>query len=150
MGYVDKTPEHTENIEYKLDKSPEEWRNLLSDMEFFVLREAGTERPGTGELLYENRAGMYHCKACDAELFSSETKFDSHCGWPSFYDPDEKGAVVYIEDRSLAPRVRTEVRCANCGSHLGHVFNDSPETPTGLRYCMNSVALRFEPGSGKN
>ncbi|USR79592.1 peptide-methionine (R)-S-oxide reductase MsrB [Arcanobacterium pinnipediorum] len=150
MGYVDKTPEQTENIDYKLNKSPEEWRNLLSDMEFFVLREAGTERPGTGELLYEDRAGMYHCKACDAELFSSETKFESHCGWPSFYDPDEKGAVVYIEDRSLAPRIRTEVRCANCGSHLGHVFNDSPETPTGLRYCMNSVALRFVPGEEQN
>lgn len=146
MAFADETPKYTEKIEYKLNKSPEEWRNLLNDMEFFVLREAGTERPGTGELLHENRAGMYHCRACDAELFSSETKFDSHCGWPSFYDPDEKGAVVYIEDRTLAPRIRNEVRCATCGSHLGHVFNDSPQTPTGLRYCMNSVSLRFEPG----
>ncbi|WP_216379763.1 peptide-methionine (R)-S-oxide reductase MsrB [Arcanobacterium phocae] len=150
MAYAEQTPKPTENIEYKLDKTPEEWRNLLTDMEFFVLREAGTERPGTGELLHENRSGIYHCRACDAELFSSETKFDSHCGWPSFYDPDEKGAVVYIEDRTLAPRIRTEVRCANCGSHLGHVFNDSPQTPTGLRYCMNSVSLRFEPDGGDN
>ncbi|QJC21245.1 peptide-methionine (R)-S-oxide reductase MsrB [Arcanobacterium buesumense] len=150
MGYADQTPQPTDDINYKLNKTPQEWRNLLTDMEFFVLREAGTERPGTGELLYENRPGTYHCKACDAQLFSADKKFDSHCGWPSFYDPDEKGAVVYIEDRSLAPRIRTEVRCATCGSHLGHVFNDSPQTPTGLRYCMNSVALRFVPGEDHN
>lgn len=130
--------------DFKVNKTDAEWKNLLSDMEFFVLREAGTERPGTGEYLNENRSGMYHCRACDAELFTSATKFDSHCGWPSFYDPDEKGAVIYLEDMSLG-HMRTEVQCASCGSHLGHVFNDAPHTPTGLRYCMNSVALRFEP-----
>ncbi|AWA44096.1 peptide-methionine (R)-S-oxide reductase MsrB [Trueperella pyogenes] len=129
---------------FRVNKTDEEWRNLLTPMEFNVLRLAGTERPGTGELLHEDRAGMYHCRACDAELFRSATKFDSHCGWPSFYDPDEKDAVIYVEDRSLG-MVRTEVQCANCGSHLGHVFPDAPQTPTGLRYCMNSVALRFEP-----
>ncbi|MGV4375873.1 peptide-methionine (R)-S-oxide reductase MsrB [Trueperella pyogenes] len=129
---------------FRVNKTDEEWRNLLTPLEFNVLRLAGTERPGTGELLHEDRAGMYHCRACDAELFRSATKFDSHCGWPSFYDPDEKEAVIYVEDRSLG-MVRTEVQCANCGSHLGHVFPDAPQTPTGLRYCMNSVALRFEP-----
>ncbi|PIN51316.1 peptide-methionine (R)-S-oxide reductase [Trueperella pyogenes] len=129
---------------FRVNKTGEEWRNLLTPLEFNVLRLAGTERPGTGELLHEDRAGMYHCRACDAELFRSATKFDSHCGWPSFYDPDEKDAVIYVEDRSLG-MVRTEVQCANCGSHLGHVFPDAPQTPTGLRYCMNSVALRFEP-----
>lgn len=129
---------------FRVNKTDEEWRNLLTPLEFNVLRLAGTERPGTGGLLHEDRAGMYHCRACDAELFRSATKFDSHCGWPSFYDPDEKDAVIYVEDRSLG-MVRTEVQCANCGSHLGHVFPDAPQTPTGLRYCMNSVALRFEP-----
>lgn len=129
---------------FRVNKTDEEWRNLLTPLEFNVLRLSGTERPGTGELLHEERAGMYHCRACDAELFRSVTKFDSHCGWPSFYDPDEKDAVIYVEDRSLG-MVRTEVQCANCGSHLGHVFPDAPQTPTGLRYCMNSVALRFEP-----
>ncbi|ALD73257.1 peptide-methionine (R)-S-oxide reductase MsrB [Trueperella pyogenes] len=129
---------------FRVNKTDEEWRNLLTPLEFNVLRLAGTERPGTGELLHEDRAGMYHCRACDAELFRSATKFDSHCGWPSFYDPDEKDAVIYVEDRSLG-MVRTEVQCSNCGSHLGHVFPDAPQTPTGLRYCMNSVALRFEP-----
>lgn len=130
--------------EFKINKTDAEWKNLLNDMEFFVLRQAGTERPGTGEYLHEDRSGMYHCRACDAELFTSSTKFDSHCGWPSFFDPNEKEAVIYLEDDSLG-HMRTEVQCASCGSHLGHVFPDAPQTPTGLRYCMNSVALRFEP-----
>ncbi|KTF04177.1 MULTISPECIES: peptide-methionine (R)-S-oxide reductase MsrB [Trueperella] len=129
---------------FRVNKTDDEWRDILTPMEFNVLRLAGTERPGTGELLNEDRPGMYHCRACDAELFRSTTKFDSHCGWPSFYDPNEKGAVIYVEDRSHG-MVRTEVQCASCGSHLGHVFPDAPHTPTGQRYCMNSVALRFEP-----
>ncbi|MFP7696361.1 peptide-methionine (R)-S-oxide reductase MsrB [Trueperella sp. LYQ143] len=122
--------------------SEQQWRQLLTPIEYHVLRQAGTERPGSGELLYEQRSGMYHCRACDQPLFTSKTKFDSHCGWPSFYDPDEREAVVYVRDHS-AGMVRTEVRCARCHSHLGHVFSDAPHTPTGLRYCMNSVALRF-------
>jgi peptide-methionine (R)-S-oxide reductase len=128
---------------YKVSKSDQEWREQLSSQEYAVLRQAGTERPWTGELLDEQRTGVYRCRACDAELFRSDTKFDSHCGWPSFYSPLAGDAVELIEDRSLG-MVRTEVRCANCGSHLGHVFDDAPQTPTGDRFCMNSVSLTFE------
>lgn len=128
---------------YDVTKTDEDWRSELSPEEFAVLRQAATERPWTGELLDEKRTGIYRCRACGNELFRSDTKFDSHCGWPSFYAPKESDAVELIEDRSLG-MVRTEVRCATCGSHLGHLFDDAPQTPTGDRFCMNSVSLTFE------
>ncbi|RKR75322.1 peptide-methionine (R)-S-oxide reductase MsrB [Frondihabitans australicus] len=133
-------------MEYKVEKSDAEWREQLSAEEFAVLRQAATERPWTGELLDESRAGLYTCAACNAELFKSGTKFDSGCGWPSFYESVRPEAVELDEDNSLG-MVRTEVRCANCGSHLGHVFPDGFGTPTGDRYCMNSLSLNFEPAA---
>ncbi len=131
-------------MSYPTEKSESEWRAELSADQYAVLREAATERPWTGELLDESRAGLYTCAACGNELFKSGTKFDSHCGWPSFYESVRPEAVELIEDRTHG-MVRTEVRCAQCGSHLGHVFPDGFGTPTGDRYCMNSIALTFTP-----
>ena len=127
---------------YNVDKTDEQWRAELSPVEYSVLRQAATERPWTGELLDENREGVYKCKACGNELFRSTSKFDSHCGWPSFYIPTEEDAVKLVRDSTLGME-RVEVRCSNCGSHLGHVFDDAPTTPTGDRFCMNSVSLSF-------
>jgi peptide-methionine (R)-S-oxide reductase len=121
----------------------EVWREKLAPAEFAVLREGATERPWTGELVDESRAGLYTCKACGNELFESGTKFDSGCGWPSFYKSVRPEAVHLLEDDSLGIE-RTEVRCARCDSHLGHVFPDGVGTPTGDRYCMNSLALNFD------
>ncbi len=129
-------------MDYPIKKTDEQWQQELSDFEFHVLREGGTERANTGELLNENREGVYSCKGCGAELFRSVAKFDSHCGWPSFYEPKIGDAVELIEDRSHG-MLRTEVRCAACGGHLGHVFEDAPQTPTGDRYCINSVSIKF-------
>jgi peptide-methionine (R)-S-oxide reductase len=128
--------------DYPVEKSPEEWRRSLSTEAYHVLREHGTEHAGTSPLNDEHRAGLFHCAACGAPLFTSDTKYESGSGWPSFFRPIP-GAVATSEDSSHLMR-RTEVHCANCGGHLGHVFPDGPQ-PTGQRYCTNGVALRFEP-----
>jgi peptide-methionine (R)-S-oxide reductase len=126
-------------------KSEDEWKAELSPEEYHVLREAGTEAPWTGEYVSTKTVGVYNCRACGTELFRSDTKFDSHCGWPSFYQPTESDAVTLLEDSSLG-MVRTEVRCANCDSHLGHVFEgEGYPTPTDQRYCINSVSLALAP-----
>jgi peptide-methionine (R)-S-oxide reductase len=129
---------------YQVDKSDAEWREQLSRDEYAVLRQAGTERAFAGEYTDTKTVGVYRCRACNAELFKSETKFDSHCGWPSFYAPLAEDRVEYIEDNSHGMK-RVEVRCANCGSHMGHVFDDGYGTPTGQRYCINSISMTLEP-----
>ena len=126
----------------------DELRKRLDPLSYAVLCEGATERPFTGEYTDTDTVGSYRCKACNAELFRSETKFHSGCGWPSFYAPTQDDAVVLIEDRSLAPRIRTEVRCASCESHLGHVFEgEGFDVPTDQRWCINSVALYLEERS---
>jgi peptide-methionine (R)-S-oxide reductase len=132
-------------MSYEVKKTDEQWRAELSPQEYAVLREAGTERPFVGEYTDTTTEGVYSCRACGAELFRSDTKFESHCGWPSFYDPADSDAVELIEDRALG-MVRVEVRCARCGSHLGHVFEgEGYATPTDQRYCINSISLRMTP-----
>jgi peptide-methionine (R)-S-oxide reductase len=122
--------------------SDEEWRQRLTPEQYHVMRGHGTERPGSCALLHEKRAGVFTCAGCDQELFASKLKFESGTGWPSFNDP-VPGSVEEETDRSYG-MVRTEVHCSHCGSHLGHVFPDGPP-PTGLRYCINGVALNFKP-----
>jgi peptide-methionine (R)-S-oxide reductase len=129
----------------KVNLTEAEWRERLTPEEYHVLRQAGTERPFTGEYTDTKTRGVYRCRACGAELFRAEAKFDSHCGWPSFYQPTEADAVVLIEDRSLG-MLRTEARCAACNSHLGHVFTgEGYATPTDERWCINSISLALEP-----
>ncbi|MCW2945757.1 MAG: methionine-R-sulfoxide reductase [Actinoallomurus sp.] len=126
-------------------KSDDEWKAQLSPEEYHVLREAGTEAPWTGEYVSTKTTGVYKCRACDAELFRSDTKFESHCGWPSFYQPTESDAVTLLRDTALG-MVRTEARCAHCDSHLGHVFEgEGYPTPTDQRWCINSVSLTLAP-----
>ncbi|HET7329040.1 MAG TPA: peptide-methionine (R)-S-oxide reductase MsrB [Nocardioidaceae bacterium] len=125
--------------------SDEEWRQRLSRQEYAVLRQGGTEAPGTGEYENTKTAGVYRCRACDAELFRSTEKFESHCGWPSFFAPLAEDRVTYIEDTSMGMK-RVEVRCAACDSHLGHVFEgEGYDVPTDQRYCINSISMRLEP-----
>ncbi|HEX4724335.1 MAG TPA: peptide-methionine (R)-S-oxide reductase MsrB [Pseudonocardiaceae bacterium] len=129
----------------KVVKSDQEWRDQLSEQEYAVLREAATERPFTGEYTDTRTVGVYRCRACGTELFRSDTKFDSHCGWPSFWSPLAGDSVILREDRGFGG-VRTEVLCANCHSHLGHVFEgEGYKTPTDQRFCINSISLTLEP-----
>jgi peptide-methionine (R)-S-oxide reductase len=130
-------------MEQKVTKSDQEWREQLTPMEYEVLRRKGTEPPFTGEYVYSKDDGIYRCRACGAELFSSGDKFDSGTGWPSFTRPIDSGSVDERADNSLLMR-RTEVLCSRCGSHLGHVFPDGPRDAGGMRYCINSAALDLE------
>jgi peptide-methionine (R)-S-oxide reductase len=134
---IEMTQEH-----FPVDKPDTEWRKVLSEDQFRVLREHGTERAGASPLNYEKRTGIYHCAACGQALFESNTKYESGSGWPSFFRP-LPNAIATTTDQSLG-MTRVEVHCQNCGGHLGHVFNDGPQ-PTGQRYCMNGVSLKFEP-----
>jgi peptide-methionine (R)-S-oxide reductase len=132
----------------KVVRSEEEWRARLDPAEYAVLRQAGTEAPWSGEYVDEKTVGVYRCRACGAELFRSETKFESHCGWPSFFSPLAADRVILRDDRSHG-MVRTEVLCASCHSHLGHVVEgEGYPTPTDQRYCINSIAIRLEPKEG--
>jgi len=137
-----------QEMDFKVKKSEEQWKKELTPEQFFVLRQQGTERPFTGEYNLHFEEGVYNCAACGAELFSSEAKFESHCGWPSFDKALGKNTVIEKLDKSHG-MVRTEIVCANCGGHLGHVFNDGP-TETGMRYCINSVSLGFEEEGEEN
>ncbi|MCU1682449.1 MAG: peptide-methionine (R)-S-oxide reductase [Amycolatopsis sp.] len=126
-------------------KSEQEWREQLGPEEYAVLRQAGTERPFVGEYTDTTETGVYECRACGAELFRSDTKFESHCGWPSFFDPADTKAVILREDREMGMK-RVEVLCASCHSHLGHVFEgEGYNTPTDQRYCINSISLKMVP-----
>lgn len=126
-----------------MELSDKEWEKRLTPLQYKILRQKGTETPFTGELLNEKRGGTFKCAACGAELFSSEHKFESGSGWPSFYDVTKSSSVKLHDDNSFGMH-RVEVTCANCGSHLGHVFDDGPSDKTGKRYCINSVCLDFE------
>lgn len=129
----------------KIVKTEAEWKKLMTPEQFYVMREEGTERPYSGKYNDNKETGDYHCAACNLKLFSSKTKYDSETGWPSFYQPISKKNVIEKAEKGVGDD-RIEVECARCGSHLGHVFDDGPE-PTGLRYCMNSVSLKFEKKS---
>jgi peptide-methionine (R)-S-oxide reductase len=143
-GFGLRQAQAADRVKFEVMHTEDEWRKLLSPNQFAVLRHAGTERPFSSPLHAEHREGRFICGGCALELFSSKTKFESGTGWPSFWQPLDK-AVVEHTDTSLG-MARTEVACRRCGGHLGHVFNDGPK-PTGLRYCMNGIAMAFKPGA---
>ncbi|ANY26023.1 peptide-methionine (R)-S-oxide reductase MsrB [Gordonia terrae] len=139
---TDSTP--STDAEDLADLTDDQWKQRLTPAEYRVLRQAGTEAPFTGEYTDTKTVGVYRCRACGAELFRSEQKFESHCGWPSFFSPLAGDRIIEVEDNSLGMR-RVEVLCANCKSHLGHVFaGEGYDTPTDLRYCINSISLKLE------
>jgi peptide-methionine (R)-S-oxide reductase len=143
MGKLSST--RSDGTPYPISRDEQEWKATLDPAEYHVLRQAGTEPAWSGEYVDTKQVGVYSCRACGTELFRSETKFDSHCGWPSFFSPLAGDRIEEIKDRSFG-MVRTEVRCAACGSHLGHVFaGEGYGTPTDLRYCINSLSIKLEP-----
>ena len=134
--------QETNTMKKKEIKTEQEWKEILSPQEYYVLREKGTDRPGDGGYTKHFEKGTYHCAACDAQLFESGSKYESHCGWPSF-DDAIKGSVEYVLDKSHG-MIRTEIICTNCEGHLGHIFDDGPTDTTGKRYCVNTTSIRFK------
>lgn len=141
-------PNQQNTMSEPLKLSENEWRNKLTPIQFNILRQKGTERPFTGEYYNHFESGVYHCAGCDVALFRSDTKFESGCGWPSFFEAATKGSIEYKKDMTYG-MIRTEVLCSKCGGHLGHVFDDGPE-PTGKRYCINSGAITFQSDKDSN
>jgi len=129
-------------MDKKVNKTETEWKEILSPQQYYVLREKGTDRPGDSGYTKHFEKGTYHCAACNAQLFESNTKYESHCGWPSF-DDAIKGTVDFNLDTTVG-MTRTEITCTNCGGHLGHIFDDGPKETTGKRYCVNTTSIRFE------
>ncbi len=144
---IKKSKVSNQNMKPKINKSEEEWEKILTPQQFYILRKKGTDLPGTGKYTYHFEDGIYRCAACGAPLFKSGNKYESDCGWPSF-DNAIEGAIIFQPDYSHN-MVRTEIICANCGGHLGHIFDDGPRETTGKRYCVNSTSIEFEPQKKK-